>query len=572
MARIDKLIEFLADNRIHLAAMQPDQPIMLDKGGGESEVMNDNPLSARKIELLLSEILTTDQKERLRASGRAQFEYETGAETATITALHRNGKLSVYFSMTGDASVAPGLGSSSPDSNEHETSTETEPTQPAGGSKDASPVADPSTGDSFPSEAQSDDRPESSDAFAMSIDEGIGEDSSFADSTARPTETGAQRGQDVDDLDERSIPMKAPGTRAAIDQYLEIMAEEGCSDLHLTSGNPPLYRKDGEIVHLGDMPSLSPDEVEELLVPIIPDRNYDEFLEIRDTDFSYEIQGVGRFRTNIFMDRVGPGAVFRLIPDELMTAEDLGLSDELLELCFLNKGLVLVTGPTGSGKSTTLAALIDYINRKRTSHIITLEDPIEFVHPNKNCLINQREVGVHTMGFDNAIRAALREDPDIVLVGELRDLETIELALETAETGHVVFGTLHTNTAPSTVDRLIDQFPSDRQAQIRTMLAESLRAVIAQTLCKRKDGGRIAAMEILMANNAISNHIRQGKTHQIPNVMETGGDKGMVKMNEALMEHVQNDIITPDEAFFNAVDKDEMRRMLKRAGHHIEVE
>ncbi|MFB6374029.1 MAG: type IV pilus twitching motility protein PilT, partial [Bradymonadaceae bacterium] len=278
------------------------------------------------------------------------------------------------------------------------------------------------------------------------------------------------------------------------------------------------------------------------------------------------------FRSNIYMERAGPGGVFRLIPDELMTAEDLDLSDEILELCSLNKGFVLVTGPTGSGKSTTLAALIDYINRQRTSHIITIEDPIEFVHENKNCLINQREVGVHTMGFNNAIRAALREDPDIVLVGELRDLETIELALEMAETGHLVFGTLHTNTAPSTVDRIIDQFPTDRQAQIRTMLSESLRAVIAQTLCKKTGGGRIAAMEVLMVNNAVSNMIREGKSYQIPNVMETSKGDGMVKLNEALMEHVDNGLISPDEAYFNAVDKDEIRGRLKRSGHHVDAE
>jgi len=572
MAQIDQLIEYLAEHRIPLAAMQPGQPIMLDRGGGENEMMNDDPLSARKIEVLLSEILTSEQKENLRASGRIQFAYESRGETANITALHRSGRLSVYFSMTGDPSAPAESGSSSREASRGESRSD-RGQRPSSDEPEHPPADSPPPTDSSPPRDIDAERPPGSpDRFEMSLDGGMGADSSFADSTARPAETDVKRGQDVGSLDERSIPMKPPGARAAVDEYLEIMAEEGCSDLHLTSGNPPLYRKDGEITHLRDIETLGSDEVEKLLLPIMPDRNYDEFLEIRDTDFSYEINGVGRFRTNVFMDRQGPGAVFRLIPDDLMTAEQLDLSDELLELCFLNKGLVLVTGPTGSGKSTTLAALIDYINRKRTSHIITLEDPIEFVHPNKNCLINQREIGVHTMGFNNAIRAALREDPDIVLVGELRDLETIELALETAETGHVVFGTLHTNTAPSTVDRIIDQFPADRQAQIRTMLAESLRAVVAQTLCKRTGGGRIAAMEILMANNAVSNYIRQGKTHQIPNIMETGGDEGMVKLNDALMAHVENDVITADEAYFNAVDKDEMRRQLEGAGYRIEVE
>ena len=537
MAHIDKLIKILAKKRVPLAAIQPGEPVMLDRGGGENEPLSGSKISAKKVELLLSEILSKTQKEDLRTTGRIEFEYESGKVPVTVTALRRGGKLSIYLS------TAKSEGSS----------VET------GGSGGGEPEVD-------------DESDGLDDEIAMSFDGGMNPSSSFVDSSARPTQTDAKLGKQVDKPDQRSIPMKEPGARAPIDRYLRVMAEQGCSDLHMTSGNPPLYRKDGDITHLDDMKSLSPAEVEELLLPIMPDRNYEEFLEIRDTDFSYEIKGVGRFRCNIFMDRVGPGGVFRLIPDELMTAEDLDLSQDLLDLCFLNKGMVLVTGPTGSGKSTTLAALIDYINRNRTSHIITLEDPIEFVHPNKNCLINQREVGVHTMGFNNAIRAALREDPDIVLVGELRDLETIELALETAETGHVVFGTLHTNTAPSTVDRIIDQFPSDRQAQIRTMLAESLRAVIAQTLCKKKGGGRVAAMEVLMVNRAISNLIREGKTYQIPNVMETKKGEGMVRLNDELMDLIEKDLISAEEAYFNAVDKDSIRNRLERAGHRVVVE
>jgi twitching motility protein PilT len=269
---------------------------------------------------------------------------------------------------------------------------------------------------------------------------------------------------------------------------------------------------------------------------------------------------------NIFMDRFGIGGVFRQIPMEIVTAEKLGLSKEVLDLCFLSKGLVLVTGPTGSGKSTTLCALVDYINRHRKDHIITIEDPIEFVHPKKNCLINQREVHVHTKSFSNALRAALREDPDIVLVGEMRDLETISIAIETAETGHLVFGTLHTTTAASTVDRIIDQYPADRQAQIRTMLASSLKGVISQTLCRKIAKGRTAALEVLFVNSAVSNLIREGKIYQIPSIMQTAKNQGMVLLNEALFKLVTDKIVAPEEAYVKAIDKQGFVTMLKSKG------
>jgi twitching motility protein PilT len=267
----------------------------------------------------------------------------------------------------------------------------------------------------------------------------------------------------------------------------------------------------------------------------------------------------------MFADRNGPGAVFRVIPSKILTAEQLGLSSHILQLCHLQKGLVLVTGPTGSGKSTTLCAMIDYINRTRQDHIITIEDPIEFVHPNQKCLINQREVRTHTDSFKDALRAALREDPDIILVGELRDLETVSIAIETAETGHLVFGTLHTTTAASTIDRVIDQFPSDRQAQIRIMLSESLRGVIAQTLCRKIGGGRVAALEVLIATQAMSNLIREGKTFQIPSMIQTGRSIGMVTLNDALLDLVARKLVAPDEALAKAIDKGGFDAMLKRA-------
>jgi twitching motility protein PilT len=345
------------------------------------------------------------------------------------------------------------------------------------------------------------------------------------------------------------------------------MAAGGASDLHLTVGMPPLIRKDGRIQPLETgMPPLDSEAIAELLRPIVPDKNAAEFTARHDTDFAYEIVGLARFRANMFVDRKGPGAVFRVIPSQILTAEVLGLSPHILQLCGLTKGLVLVTGPTGSGKSTTLCAMVDYINRNRDDHIITIEDPIEFVHDSRKCLINQREVGTHTESFKGALRAALREDPDIVLVGELRDLETVAIAIETAETGHLVFGTLHTTTAASTVDRVIDQFPTDRQSQIRVMLSESLRGVISQTLCRKIGGGRVAALEVLIVTSAVSNLIREGKTFQIPSIMQVGKALGMVGLNDALMELVTKKLITAEEAYVKSVDRTSFESLLKRAG------
>ena len=358
----------------------------------------------------------------------------------------------------------------------------------------------------------------------------------------------------------------APGSRPYIDKLFHEMCANKASDLHISVGMPPLVRKDGEIRSLNDQAAaLTPEDVVSLLEPIMPEKNRAEFERRHDTDFAYEIPGLARFRANIFMDRKGRGAVFRVIPSKILTAEDLGLSSHILQLCRLNKGLVLVTGPTGSGKSTTLCGMIDYINRNRSDHIITIEDPIEFVHENKQCLMNQREVHTHTDSFKDALRAALREDPDIILVGEMRDLETVAIAIETAETGHLVFGTLHTTTAASTVDRVIDQFPTDRQSQIRIMLSESLKGVIAQTLCKKIGGGRVAALEVLIVTSAISNLIREAKTFQIPSLMQVGKSIGMVTLNDALMELVNKKLVEPQEAYLKAVDKNGFEGLLKRA-------
>ncbi len=348
------------------------------------------------------------------------------------------------------------------------------------------------------------------------------------------------------------------------------MSEVGASDLHLSVSQPPMIRKDGKIMKLEcNETVMTPASMKELLHSIMPNKNQEEFARRNDSDFAYEIPGLARFRANIFADRKGMGGVFRIIPTKILTAQQLGLSQAIMNLCSLSKGLVVVTGPTGSGKSTTLCAMVDHINKDREDHIITIEDPIEFTHENQKCLVNQREVGNHTDSFKDALRAALREDPDILLVGEMRDLETISIAIETAETGHLVFGTLHTTTAASTVDRIIDQFPADRQQQIRVMLSESLKGVIAQTLLPKKGGGRIAALEVLIVTPAISNLIREGKTFQIGSSMQTGKQHGMVMLNDSLFDLVQKGVVEPRDAYIKAVDKANFETMLTRGGFKI---
>jgi twitching motility protein PilT len=369
-------------------------------------------------------------------------------------------------------------------------------------------------------------------------------------------------------------PLAAPASRrgtlsgptAEIDDLFYTMVEMRASDLHMSAGSPPMVRFDGDVRALEGRPVMTAADTERILWPIAPERNRQEFKKRNDTDFAYEIPGLARFRCNFFRDRKGMGGVFRQIPSKIMTSEEMGLSKEILQLCHLPKGLVLVTGPTGSGKSTTLCALIDYINRNRTDHIITIEDPLEFVHENKLCLINQRQVGEHTDSFKDALRAALREDPDIVLVGEMRDLETVAIAIETAETGHLVFGTLHTSSAPSTVDRIIDQFPADRQSQIRVMLAESLKGVISQLLCKKIGGGRVPVLEVLVSTPSVANLIREGKVFQIPSIMQTGKKYGMCQMNDSFMDLVKRKVVDPQEAYARAMDKVNLLATFKKNG------
>jgi twitching motility protein PilT len=350
---------------------------------------------------------------------------------------------------------------------------------------------------------------------------------------------------------------------AKIDAFFKLMADQGASDLHLVAGSQPVLRIRGEMERV-DYKPFEDDELRALLYEIAPEDKIKIFEETGDVDFGYEIPGLARYRANFFRQKWGVGAVFRQIPSKVLTVEDLGLPEICKKFAMLHKGLVLVTGPTGSGKSTTLAAIIDYANKHRKDHIITIEDPIEFVHQSQGCIVNHREIGTHTKSFAAALRGALREDPDILLVGEMRDLETIQLALEAAATGHLVFGTLHTTSAPKTVDRVIDVFPANQQGQIRTTLSESLKGVIAQNLFKRVDKkGRCAALEILVCTYAVGNLIREAKTHQLPSVMQTGKRLGMQTLDDAIMDLLKKGWISPEDAYDKSIDKQKFVPFLK---------
>jgi twitching motility protein PilT len=349
---------------------------------------------------------------------------------------------------------------------------------------------------------------------------------------------------------------------ARIDSFFQFMREQDASDLHLSTGNPPMLRIHGEMVRV-DQPPLQNEDLKALVYEIAPEHKIKTFEESGDVDFGYEYPGVARYRANFFNQRSGIAAVFRLIPSKVLTLEELGLPPVLKRFAMLRKGLVLVTGPTGSGKSTTLAAMIDYANLHRKDHIITVEDPIEFVHRSQQCLVNHREVGVHTRSFASALRGALREDPDILLVGEMRDLETIELALTAAATGHLVLGTLHTPNAPKTIDRIIDVFPGGQQNQIRAGLSESLKGIVAQNLFRRIDKtGRCGALEILVVDTPIANLIRECKTHQIPGMMQVGKKKGNQTLDDAITEHLRQGRISPEEAYEKAIDRKKFRALL----------
>jgi twitching motility protein PilT len=544
--RLDPFVDVMLREGADQLYLLPDEPVTIVKDGKPRKVSK-QPLTDQHIYALMVEVAPPEAANKIDQQSETEFEYagakglvrvkivpEGGRLTAVISAVRRASKEQTAVPTKPGAPATPAAAG------------EVTAVRPALQNKPVGPPAPPAA------------PPKAPRASVIAAAPMVENPPGTADMPA--TAPGTLPGEFA------NSQYQAAEQRLA--KLLRALVTSGSSDLHLRVGEPPIFRTDGEIKRQ-DGPAISVNELELLILSIMPERNRGDWKETGDTDFAYEIPGVARYRVNAARDRKGPVAVFRVIPAKVVTVEELGLSEEVRRLCFLTKGLVLVTGPTGSGKSTTLCGLVDLVNRSRTDHIITIEDPIEFVHENKKCLITQRQVHVHTESFKTALRAALREDPDIVLVGELRDLETIAIAIETAETGHLVFGTLHTTTAASTVDRIIDQFPADRQAQIRVMLSDSLKGVISQTLCKKIGGGRVAAREILLATPAIANLIREAKIFQIPSIIQTSKKLGMLTMNDALLDLVEKKAIAPDEAYMKSVDKGGMVASLKAKGFKL---
>jgi twitching motility protein PilT len=527
MAQLDRLLSVMVSNRANALVLNEGDVAQLDVPGGSRPVTK-QPLTSQQVVALLREIAPADVGAKLESGSHATFQYSSDDGVFVARALQVDGRWEASIRVDDDGAFMSG-------------------TAGMGGAAVATPPA------AAPAVARA-----AAPAAAAPV----------AAARAVPV-TGAQSAVSQAAEPEPNVFVADPRAKIELDTLLRQMVTKGASDLHLRVGEPPVLRLHGEMMRIEGKTPISDDFMRAMLMSIMPERNRNEFLELHDTDYAYEIEGIARFRANASMERKGPAAVFRVIPAQMVTVEQMGVTPEVQQLCYLTKGLVLVTGPTGSGKSTTLCSLIDLVNRSRTDHVITIEDPIEFVHPNKNCIITQRQVGVHTKSFKSALRAALREDPDIILVGELRDLETVSIAIETAETGHLVFGTLHTTTAAGTVDRVIDQFPADRQEQIRTMLSESLKGVISQTLCKKIGGGRVAAREILLSIPAVSNLIREAKTFQIPSVMQTSKRLGMLTLNDALLDLVDANLVESKEAYLKAVDKPNLVNALRARGHDV---
>src|SRR5213082_2689275 len=521
-ARIDPFVDVLLREHGDQLYLLPDEPVTMVKDGKPRKVSR-QPLTDQHIYALLVEVAPSEAADHIDKKAETEFEYIADRGMVRVRIVPEMGRLTAVVAPSGNAAAAGA---------------------PAPAAQRALAVA------GAPAAAAT-----RSSGAAPAVAEGP---------AAAPTAVQQPpAGLPVD-----SAAAQYQGAERALGELLKALVQSASSDLHLRVGEPAVFRTHGEMKRQ-NTPPLSSEQLELMLLSVMPDRNRGEWKETGDSDFAYEIRGLARFRVNAARDRKGPMAVFRVIPAQVVTVEQLGITKEVQQLCFLTKGLVLVTRPTGSGKSTTLCALVDLVNRMRTDHLITIEDPIEFVHQNKKCLITQRQVGVHTESFKSALRAALREDPDIVLVGEMRDLETIAIAIETAETGHLVFGTLHTTTASSTVDRIIDQFPADRQSQIRVMLSESLKGVVSQTLCKKLGGGRVAAREILLSTPAMSNLIREGKTFQIPSIIQTSKQLGMLTLNDALIDLVEKKEISPDEAYMKSVEKTALAASLKAKGHKV---
>ena len=534
MARIDTFIAQLVQREGEALLLEGGNNVFLIKGGTMDPLVDARRgiLQNEHIQALLRDIAPASLQEQIGIGLTATFTYMSPDGPLTVKTASRDGKLMarLKFDVVALRSEA---GTAAP----------SEPPR-----QSPAPALAPAVAPAL--------------AVLSSVPDGSPVEESATDTATAPAQPLlAVRATPRQEIASASTSPQKPRAEAWFEAFMKSRA----SDLHLTSGSPAMLRIDGDIKPEPLIPTLSAAALEEHLLEIMPSRNRQEFEETNDTDFAYELP-TARLRCNIFRDRRGPGAVFRKIPTKILTAKDLNLPPSVIDLGKLKKGLVLLTGPTGSGKSTTVAALVDWVNTNRSDHIITVEDPIEFVHEPKKCLIHQRQVGEHTQSFARALRAALREDPDIVLVGEMRDLETVAIAIETAETGHLVFATLHTTTAASTVDRIIDQFPADRQEQIRLMLSESLKGVVSQTLCKKKGGGRVAAMEILLVTNAVANAIRERKTHQIPSMMQTSRGLGMRTLNDALTELVKQGIVAPEEAVDKSLERTLLVKELRNQG------
>jgi len=529
MAQLDRLLTHVitkAGSRLELKA---DKKPRLELKSGEAIDLLPNPLPSVMVDVLAADVLPPELKAGWQKDGEAEFDYDLAGQSFRIRLSRYLETPVIQAEHQGPSRVQP----ASPPRAEAPITASPEVHRPA--APKAPPKAEPPAP---PPPAAELDHPEPLPR---------------APAPAAPARPGQR-------------PRKTQGHPLA-ERLLTALLEKEGSDLHCTSHEPPLIRVHGDMKELEGFGPLDPASLLEMMEALATSQAWDHFQASHDADFAFAFEAGGcRLRVNYFMDRVGPGLVCRVIPNQLPDPDKLGLPESIRRLCNLSKGLVLVTGPTGSGKSTTLAAIVDLANQKRKDHILTIEDPIEFVHPRKGCLINQREVGTHTESFKSGLRAALREDPDIILVGEMRDLETIAIALETAITGHLVFGTLHTSSAIGTIDRIVDQFPSDRQQQIRVMLADALKCVVSQTLLKKVGGGRLAALETLFITPAIANLMREGKNFQIPSAMQTGRSYGQRLMNDALVELIQAKKVEPMEAYLKCPDKESFIASCKRAG------
>lgn len=549
MATIDKLLIALADKEMDCLVLEPGRRPCLRKGDNDHEVTK-TALDGSLIERLLAEVAPPGETPPADESG-GRWEFDYGIDGRAFHFFGLRGPKGWLVSVTHDPSATP------------------PPPRPS-----VQPAAEP-----FPAAAAAAPAPAPAAAPTPSLGPPA------AATAAAPAATGAapepapepESGTSTNPAVSATTnggAMAATASAATAAEAQDIgdiklllteVIGRAASDLHVSSDQPPYVRVDGDLEALTTYAAPEAERLERLLYEIVPKRNREELEEHHQTDFGYELPGKGRFRVNVYRERRGIAAAFRLIPQRILSLDELGLPQVATDLTKLTKGLVLVTGATGSGKTTTLAAFVDAINRSRSEHVVTIEDPIEFVHPSRECLVHQRQIGLHSQSFASALRAALREDPDVVMVGELRDLDATSIALRTAETGHLVFGTLHTTSAAGTIERLVDQYPSDQQPQIRLMLATGLRAVISQTLLKRVGGGRIAAFEMLPVTGAVAALIRDNKTFQIPSVMQTGKKQGMTRLDDSLLRMVEAGLIYPEEAYRRASEKTEFASKLRGA-------